>query len=126
MRWAGSFLARYAILNHFKTKTATCSTFFWNWFTITWDESVDRASSLHVIIQLGLSMSWHMCRLMKKYQQNNKIRMQKSSMKNKMPSEHKRARASTNSNTKFKWSDNLAEDLLKTPSNFKTVIGLKA
>ena len=126
MRWAGSFLARYAILHHFKTKTATCSTFCWNWFTITWDESVDRASSFHVIVQLGLSMSWHMCRLMKKYQQNNRIRMQKSSVKNEMASEHKRARASTNSNTKFKWSDNLVEDLLKAPSNFKIVIGLKA
>ena len=66
-----------------------------------------------------------MCRFMKKYQQNNRIRTQKNLVKNKMASEHKQARASTNSNTKFNWSDNLAEDLLKAPSNFKTVIGLK-
>ena len=45
-------------------------------------------------------------------------------MKNKMTnniSEHVAA-AGTDSNSKFKWSDDLVENLLKAPSNFKTVI----
>ena len=47
--------------------------------------------------------------------------MQKSLMKNKMAnntSKHIIA-AGTDSNTKFKWSDDLVDDLLKALSNFK-------
>ena len=50
--------------------------------------------------------------------------MRKSSMKSKMAnntSEHIAA-AGTDSNTKFKWSDDLVEDLLKDLINFKTVM----
>ena len=39
--------------------------------------------------------------------------MRKSSMKNKMVKLP---------NTKFKWSDDLVEDLLKAPSSFKTAL----
>ena len=44
-----------------------------------------------------------------------------NSMKNKMASEHVAA-AGTDSNTKLKWSDDLAEDLMKALSNFKTLM----
>ena len=50
--------------------------------------------------------------------------MRKNSMKSKMAndtSEHVAA-AGTDSNTEFKWSDDLVEDLLKALSNFKTVM----
>ena len=50
--------------------------------------------------------------------------MRKSSMKNKIvdnTSDHASA-ASTDSNTKFKWLDDLVEDLLKALSNLKTVM----
>ena len=53
--------------------------------------------------------------------------MRKMSMKNKMvnnTSDHLVA-ASTDSNTKFKWSDGLVEDILKALSNFKTVMGFQ-
>ena len=49
--------------------------------------------------------------------------MLKSLMRNKLASntsEHVVA-AGTDSNSKFKWSDDLFEDLLKALSNFKTV-----
>ena len=49
--------------------------------------------------------------------------MLKSLMRNKLAnntSEHAVA-AGTDSNSKFKWSDDLFEDLLKALSNFKTV-----
>ena len=78
--------------------------------------SVEIASLLH-----GLSMS--MRRLIK----NNKItkfECGKVWWKNKMAnniSEHVSA-ADTDLNTKFKWSDDLVEYLLKALSNFKTVI----
>lgn len=35
MRWAGLFIARYAILYHFKTNTVISRKLFWNCFTIT-------------------------------------------------------------------------------------------
>ena len=45
-------------------------------------------------------------------------------MKNKMTNNTGKhvAAASTESNTKFKWSDELVEDLLKALSNFKTAM----
>ena len=132
MRWAGLFAARHAILHHFKTNTAIISKLCWNCFTITWVElywlvfekwanSAERASSPHVIVQSGLSMS--MRRLIK----NNKItkfECGKVWWKNKMAnniSEHVSA-ADTDLNTKFKWLDDLVEYLLKALSNFKTVM----
>ena len=50
--------------------------------------------------------------------------MRKSSMKNKMANNTSKhaAAAGKDSNTKFKWSDDLFEDLLKALSNFKTVM----
>ena len=50
--------------------------------------------------------------------------MRKSSMKNKLANNTDRhvAAAGTDSNSKFKCSDDLAEDLLKALSNFKTVM----
>ena len=51
--------------------------------------------------------------------------MLKSSIKDKLASntsEHVAAAGSTDSNFEFKWSDDLVEDLLKTLSNFKTVM----
>ena len=48
--------------------------------------------------------------------------MRKSSMKNKMANNTSKhiAAAGVDSNTKFKWPDDLVEDLLKALSNFKT------
>ena len=44
-------------------------------------------------------------------------------LKNKMPNNNqKHIKRALDSNSKFKWSNDLPEDLLKTPSNFKTVI----
>ena len=54
----------------------------------------------------------------------NKIQIRKISMKNKTAnntSEHVAA-AGIGSNTKFNWSANLVEDLLKALSNFKPVV----
>ena len=52
--------------------------------------------------------------------------MRKSSMKTKMANNtstgEQKAASGTDSNTKFKWSDDLVEDLLKALSNFKTVM----
>ena len=50
--------------------------------------------------------------------------MQKSSMKNKMGNNTSKhvAAAGTYSNTKFRWQDDLLEDLLKALGNFKTVM----
>ena len=35
MKWAGSFVAQYAILHHFITNTAASSKLCWNCFTLT-------------------------------------------------------------------------------------------
>lgn len=46
-----------------------------------------------------------------------------TSLKNIMPNNKKKhITTALNLNSKFKWLNDLAEDLLKTPSNFKTVI----
>lgn len=46
-----------------------------------------------------------------------------TSLKNIMPNNKKKhITTALDLNSKFKWLNDLAEDLLKTPSNFKTVI----
>ena len=70
MKQAGSFVAQYAILYHFKTNTVISSKLCRNCFTITWGEMKatslvlpcwlvfeKRASSSHVIFQPGILMS---------------------------------------------------------------------
>ena len=65
-----------------------------------------------------------MRRLIKK--QNNKIGMRKSSMKSEMTNytSENVAAAGTDSNTKFKLSDDLPVDLLKALNNFRTVMDI--
>ena len=46
----------------------------------------------------------------------------KSKMANNTSTSEQKAASGTDSNTKFKWSDDLVEDLLKALSNFKTVM----
>ena len=53
--------------------------------------------------------------------------MRQSSMKNKMASNTSEyvTTSGADSNTKFKWSDDFVEDLLKALSNFKTAMAFQ-
>ena len=104
-----------------------------NWAEVSWkragtflkSELVRFIQSARLMYSFSPVYRWASgtCRLIKKQQQNNKIRMWKSSMKNKMANNTSDlVAAGTKSNTKFKWSDDLVEDLLKALRNFKKVM----